>query len=116
MPTGETPTPQVKQGSGPDALPWGEAAQVNDMVGLIPPPEEDGFKPRSPQEDFLYSPTDRPQEPFSAGLGFGPGPARVPAAHENDDQFVQRVAKEVKADPSAPKQLRQFADRALNGM
>lgn len=114
---GQTPQPQIKQGSGPEALPWGEAAQINDAIGLIPPEEDDEtYQPTGPQEEFLFSPTDRPTEPFTAGLPFGAGPGDVPRAHETDRQFVQRVAGELKQDPNTPKNLKQFADRALQGM
>ena len=114
---GQTPEPAIKQGKGPDALPWGEAAQVNDAIGLVPPTQDQNtFVPQGDAQSFLFSPTDRPQEPFSAGLPFGAGPNANPQGNETDDQFVQRIAGQVKADPTAPKQLKQFADRALQGM
>ena len=113
---GQTPQPAIKQGQGPEALPWGEAAQVNDLVGLVPPSDEENFQPKSEQEQFIYGPSDRPQEPFSHGLPFGPGANFTPGADEGDDDFVKRVASQALNDPAAPKQMRQFAQRALNGM
>ncbi len=114
--SGRTPEPQIKQGKGPEALPWGEAAQVNDAIGLIPPPDENNFTPQGDAESFLFSPTDRPNEPVTAGQPYGAGPAAMAGQHESDDQFVARIAAQVKQDPAAPKSLRQFAERALNGM
>lgn len=113
---GQTPQPTIKQGSGPEALPWGEAAQINESVGLIPPPDQPDYTPATPEEQFLYSPTDRPKEPFSHGLPFGDGANYTPQAQENDDQFVKRIASQAAADPAAPRQMKQFAERALNGM
>jgi hypothetical protein len=106
----------VKQGQGAQALPWGEAAQVNDLVGLAPPPDEPGYQPQGDQDQFLYGPSDRPQEPFSHGLPYGPGAAFTPDQGEGDDQFVKRIASQALNDPAAPKQMKQFAQRALNGM
>lgn len=111
---GRTPTPQYKQGG--INLPWGEAAQLNDAVGLVPPPDEPQYAPSGDAEQFLFSPTDRPGEPVTAGQPYGPGALVVPGARETDDQIVQRVAAQALKDPSAPKQLKDFANRALNGM
>src|SRR3954468_15903425 len=113
---GQTPQPAVKQGQGPESLPWGEAAQVNDLVGLVPPPDEQSYQPQTEQDQFIYGPSDRPQEPFSHGLPFGPGANFVPDQGEGDDAFVKRIASQALNDPAAPKQMKQFAQRALNGM
>jgi len=112
---GQAPQPSIKKGSGPAALAQGEAADVNDLVGLVPP-DNPPYQPSGEGEQFLYSPTDRPGEPFSHGLPFGAGAQVVPGSQETDDQLVTRIAAEVSKDPGAPKQLKQFADRALNGM
>jgi hypothetical protein len=112
---GQTPQPTVKQGKGPDALPWGEAAQINDAVGLIPP-EEDPYQPQGDAENFLYSPTDRPQEPATAGLPYGPGANGIPQMPESDGDLVHRVAAVAVNDPAAPSEMKAFAQRALKGM
>ena len=108
------PTSQFKQGG--TNLPWGEAAQLNDAVGLVPPPEDNQHVPQGDAEQFLFSPTDRPGEPVTAGQPYGAGPMVVPGAGETDDQLVKRVAAEALKNPGAPKQLKDFANRALNGM
>ena len=112
---GVAPQPSIKKGSGPLALAQGDAAQVNELVGLVPPDRQD-YQPQGDAQNFLFAPSDRPKEPFSQGLPFGPGASVVPGAGETDDQLVQRVANEALKDPAAPKQLKDFANRALNGM
>lgn len=107
-----TPTSQFKQGN---SLEWGQAAQLNDAIGLVPPPEEDNFTPQGDAESFLFSPTDRPHEPFSAGQPFGDGPNATAASFESDEQLVARVAKQIHTDPSAPAALKKFANRAFEG-
>ncbi len=112
---GATPEPQIKQGKGPDALPWGEATQLNDAVGLIPP-EEDRHVPSGDAEQFLYSPTDRPGEPVTQGQPYGAGANTIRAAYQSEDDVVHQVAAQVSKDPAAPKSLKAFAARALQGM
>lgn len=113
---GATPAPAFKQGSGPASLPWGEATQVNDLVGMVPPPDQgDEFTPQGDAQQFLYSPTDRPKEPFSAGLPFGAGPG--PEMTVDDPvQEVSKIASQALADPRAPKELKAFAQRVQQGM
>ena len=112
---GRTPEPAIKQGKGPESLPWGEAAQVNDAIGLVPPPDEETYTPQGDAESFLFSPTDRPNEPFSAGLPFGDGPNATRAAYQTDDDVVKQIARTAAQDPAAPKSLKAFAARALQG-
>jgi len=113
---GVTPQPTIQRGSGPDALGYGEAAQVNDLVGLVPPPEDQTFTPSTDQENFIFAPSDRPNEAATHGLPFGPGAPTTPHAYESDDQMVQRVAADISQDPNAPAILKQFAARAREGL
>ncbi len=85
-------------------------------MGLVPPPEDQQYQPQGEQDQFIYGPSDRPQEPFSHGLPFGPGANFTADAGESDDAFVKRIAAQAQNDPNAPKQMKQFAQRALNGM
>ena len=111
---GETPTPEFEQG---DELPYGQASQANSLVGLIAPPPDSGqdYKPQGDAESFALSPTDRPNEPVTAGMPFGLGPGVVNDPQDNDQQLVQRVALQATADPRAPAVLKQFAKRVAEG-
>ena len=111
---GETPTAQFQRG---DQLDYGAASAANSLMGLVPPPEnpQDQFQPRNDQERFLTSPTDRPNEPLSAGAPFGPGAPGLRNMGESDAQVVARVTAQAAEDPAAPPVLRAFAKRVREG-
>lgn len=111
---GQAPQPSIKKGSGPAALAQGEAADVNDLVGLVPP-DNPGYEPSGEGEQFLYSPSDRPKEPFSHGLPFGKG-AYATNTFQSEDDLVRQVSNEVLKDPAAPGILKRFAERANQGL
>lgn len=111
---GVTPQPTIKKGTGPAALAQGDAADVNDLIGLVPP-DNPGYQPTGEEDQFLFSPTDRPNEPFSAGLPFGPGKNATAASYQTDDDLVKQIAAQAAKDPAAPKSLKAFAARALQG-
>lgn len=112
---GQTPQPTIKKGSGPAALAQGDAAQVNDLVGLIPP-DNPPYQPAGESDQFLFSPTDRPAEPFTQGLPFGPGANATRESYQSDEDLVRQVAGQAAKDPAAPKSMKAFAARALEGM
>lgn len=111
---GQTPQPTIKQGSGPEALPWGESAQVNDLVGLVPPQEEQGFTPQGDQEQFIYGPSDRPQEPGSAGLPFGPGADIVQPTTDFD--FRERTAQSLSRSANQSPEVKAFLAKMAEGL
>ena len=92
----------------------GDAAQVNDLVGLIPP-DNPPYQPAGESDQFLFSPTDRPAEPFTQGLPFGPGHGPE-MTNDNPELEIQKVAIQALQDPHAPKELKQFAARVQQGM
>lgn len=93
MPTGETPQAQFKQG---DQLQQGQASGANALMGLVgpaTPPEP--HQPQGPEEQFLFSPTDRPGEPITHGAPFGPGAPNVRGAFSSDADVVSQVATQL---------------------
>ena len=85
-------------------------------MGLVGPAEDPvDFTPAGEDEEFIYSPTDRPGEPVTAGAPVGPGPLATPHALESDADIARRVAERIASDPSAPKSLKAFARRTLEG-
>jgi hypothetical protein len=58
------------------------------------------FQPADDDEAFLFSATDRPDEPVTAGMSFGAGPDFAKLAVETETQFRQRLASTLQADPS----------------
>ena len=118
---GEAP-PALYQG-----LPYGANALVNDMSEDIPDDDEfvdddfdeiGDFQPVDDDEAFLFSPTDRPDEPITAGLPFGDGPNMPISAirGETKQDFALRVANELTALGGSVKGVQQFADRIAKGL
>lgn len=86
-------------------------------MGLMPPPEEDdAYQPQGDEESFLFGPTDRPDEPITAGLPFGEGPdvSRDDPALESAPAFKARLADTLSARPQS-KELRRFVERLRAG-
>jgi len=115
-------TPEFQRGSssvGADSLAYGEAAAANALVSLSEGDEVDDddllFQPEGEEEEFLFGPSDRPAEPITTGAPFGPGADVVRRSFQSDDQLVAQVAERIAADPRAPKVLRAFSRRALEG-
>ncbi len=104
----------MKQGQGAQALPWGEAAQVNDLVGLVPPPDQPDFQPQGDQQQFLYGPSDRPQEPFSHGLPFGPG-ADI-TSPDTEQQFREATARQLSQSPNQSPEVKAFIAKMAQGL
>ena len=109
---GETPEVQFRKG---DELAQGQASAANSLMGLIgtgqgPEPHQ----PANPEEQFLFSQTDRPDEPITHGAPFGPGAGALPGP--TDDQLADQVVQQAANDPNAPPQMRAFAQRQAAGM
>lgn len=112
----------------------GTATDVEGLIQQVPLPEEDdgfdeeGFEDEDlgaefdmgdplngELEDVLFAPTERPDEPLTAGVEFGPGPLTVPFPGETERDFRLRVADSLSSSPSATPSVRAFADRLLRG-
>ena len=103
-------------------LPYGSNQAVNDVVDdsavdeeLFGEPEDD-FTPAGPEEEFLFSPTDRPDEPLTAGAGFGPGADGTRHAVESDADVLTRMAERIAANPSSDPQARAWAAKRTKGL
>lgn len=66
-------------------------------------------------DDILFGPTDRPEEPITAGAPFGPGPSFPRHGFESDEEFMARVANELAQSPAASSYVKAFAARVLRG-
>ena len=81
-------------GSPPSSNPPGAAAAA-------PAPSQDPAQPppQSPAEQLFQSPSQRPQEPVTAGASEGPGPSPNPGTQTNTDDFLKAMYA-VHPDPS----------------
>lgn len=77
--------------------------------------QDEPYQAASPQEQFLFGATDRPDEPTSHGAPFGPGANFTKFAYENDGQFMSRVATNLGSDPNATTEVRNFVARITRG-
>ncbi len=77
--------------------------------------EQDEFQPADEDEAFLFSPTDRPDEPVTSGMSFGAGSDFSRFAHESNADMLNRVADSITTDPAASKEVRAFAARVKRG-
>jgi len=100
-PTGAQSTPPSSPGAGAGTSPVGDVAQPSDLNA--------GY------DAALFGPTDRPGEPVTQGLPFGPGASYVPRPNEDDRTFLLRVADQLENTPGASGPLRQFIDKIRLG-
>jgi hypothetical protein len=118
---GQVRSPEYKRG---DSLAYGQASQANRMAPTLadhidelnanePPPED--FSP-SGEDNFLFAPTDRPEEPVSAGAPFGAGPDFTKYAYESDEQFLQRSLGTLASQPGAFPEVKQLAAKNAKGL
>jgi hypothetical protein len=114
MASGETPTPSYQ------GLDYGQNQQANagllDFASTAQDQQQPDFKPSTPEEQFLYGPTDRPNEPITHGAPFGPGAPVSRFANETNQEFMTRVAQQLSSDPNAAPEVQAFASRVLRGM
>lgn len=115
---GQTPTPAYQTG---EALPYGSATDVASLAAALPllqngedAQEPEDYQPQSPDEQFLLSPTDRPEEPMTTGVGFGPGADFTRFAYEDDQDVLRSVAVDL-ANSDSP-ELRAYAERVARGL
>jgi hypothetical protein len=93
------------------------AQEANDLADQFPIDSgEPDYVPANEQEKFLFGPTDRPNEPITAGAPFGAGPAFPSSGFESDEALLSRVAQQIGTTPGAPAELRAFAARQAKGL
>lgn len=113
---GDVRAPEYKAG---ESLPWGGATQANraDRAPSLftpdtPPP------PATPEDQFIFGPTMRPNEPVTAGAPFGPGPMAPSVGPRNipDSQFLRdAVARMAPQQQSLPPRVQEFLSRVEAG-
>jgi hypothetical protein len=100
-------------------LDYGEAGAANALLGFVDEAELDDegdeFVPGGEEEDFIFGPSERPDEPLTQGAPFGQGSDFLRMSYESDDQFTRRIASQIVAAPSSPGEARGFARRLLEG-
>lgn len=102
---------QLQPGLGGEEPPAG-------LVNNQPPPTSPGAPsilsdPEIRQQ--IFRPTDRPDEPVTAGMPFGPGPNTPRTYREDDARRRDRVAREIESSPTATDAVRKFAQRIRAG-
>ena len=97
--------PEYNRGS---SLPYGGATQANAM-------DPEAIPPMTPEEEFLYGPTLRPEEPITAGAPFGPGPVAPPAPPRvPDTQFLAQAIARL-PQQNLPPRVQEFLRRVEAG-
>lgn len=118
------PRPEQTPAAAFQGLPYGTNAMVNDQSDALPEAEDDpsydefnDMPPPQGDEQFLLSATDRPGEPVTSGMSFGPGPNITPqmVADETPNQFAQRVAQTLTSEGESSPGLRKFIARIEKG-
>lgn len=64
-------------------------------------------------DGWLFSDTDRPDEPISAGAAWGAGPNFTKLPAESDMEFRRRVASTLLKDPNTSADTKAMAYRML---
>lgn len=119
------PRPEQTPAPSYQGLPYGTNALANDQSQDLPDASVDdeaydemANATPDPGQEFLLSPTDRPNEPFTQGMPFGPGtnaPARV-LGNETRQQFGLRVANMLRQSPEQTPGLKTFVQRIERGL
>lgn len=129
-------TPEYKRGpADANQLPKGAAKQLNESARAAgtgnrfpgrfaqpaPRPTSAGRQTGTPaisgditgMDSWLFSGTDRPDEPVSAGAPWGAGPNFTKLPSEGDVEFRKRVANMLLNDPSTGAETKAMAYRML---
>lgn len=116
--------------NAPTGLPYGDRQQLISAQRAVPmgPAPTPAAAPAAPQaasppgpppgaQDFLR-PTERPNEPVTAGLPMGPGPgpeALGPLAQQSGGSTVGGLLQSLAASPNATPEVRQLASYSQGG-
>lgn len=97
---------------------WADAAQAHlagqDQAAQVASP----FAPRRIDPAFikeLLRPTDRPEEPITTGVPFGPGAMALRMPGEDDARYRVRVASALMSSPGATAAVQELARRLMEG-
>ena len=102
---GDVPAPAYKRGD--NNLPTGSVGGLNDAAAE--------FQPQTPQDQFIFGPTSRPEEPVTHGLPFGPGAGPIIRSPESDTDKRKALAYELLNSPNSGTETKRLAKRMLAG-
>lgn len=96
-------------------LGYGENKAVNDMQGAAPMQSSGGSS--SPQQggpspmpaNGVFGPTDRPGEPLTAGIDWGPGAGSQPPVLDEDPYLIARALLQVAPSPQLERMVARLA-------
>lgn len=63
----------------------------------------------------IFRPSDRPQEPVTTGMPFGPGANVIDQHRVSDSRRRAQVAQQLEASPTASAAVKRFAERLRRG-
>lgn len=66
-------------------------------------------------DEYLFAPTERPNEPLTAGAPFGQGANFVPRPYETPRAFKLRVADTLSSSPGAGPEVQRLIERIRRG-
>jgi len=91
------------------------AAPVPAQTGDVPPVGGGSSMQNPDIRSQILRPTDRPNEPITTGLPFGPGANFVNQPGETDARFRERVASGIETGPVTTPAVKAFAERIRKG-
>lgn len=109
---------------GPNQLPYGQATAANramkapgpQHLGLPAPLDEDDTAAfATPEEQFLFAPTDQPGQPLTAGAPFGPGANSLPRP-DTDRDITARIVADLQTQAPRVPGLGKLAERISRGL
>jgi len=106
---GDVRKPEFQRGT---SLAYGQATQANRQTV-----EPEMQPPATPEEQFLYSPTFRPDEPVTQGAPVGPGTNYVMRPQQSDQQVLERIATAAASSPFANNpEVKGFIEKVRKGL
>lgn len=97
---------EFRMGGG---LEYGDAGELNAAITYRQ------STPRDPIDEEVFAPTDRPDEPITQGMPFGPGDNFSASPDETEGQRLARIATSMLQTPGTPDDAVVWAARQLGG-
>lgn len=85
----------------PEGSEHGQQAALERLAHAVPAPRQGALQPAPPGigeandgfDEVLFAPTERPDEPITAGVDFGPGPPALRRPAETERSYMLRLAE-----------------------